>query len=257
MDGQLSGTVAAGTRVKKVIRRIGTRFSRSQKSFDPIIDAISTYSMCDLDALKLISRLASYVNSSGIEGDLVECGVCNGGSAALIASRMAGRNLNLWLYDSFEGLPPTNDVDGDDARRWIGKCVGTKEQVLNALAIVNFPLDKVIIKEGWFEQTFEDPTPEKICFLHIDADWYASVSLCLETFYDSVSPGGVILLDDFGYWEGCREAFYDFCASKGIKPVLERAGSSQAFWIKGQLHNRGSRVAMPAGDSAENYAEPG
>ena len=77
-----------------------------------------------------------------------------------------------------------------------------------------------------------------IAFLHIDADWYDSVQLALETFYDRVSTGGVIILDDFGHWEGCREAFYDFAADRGIKPLLERFGHTQAYWIKDRTHNR-------------------
>ena len=50
--------------------------------------------------------------------------------------------------------------------------------------------------------------------------------------------GGIIVLDDFGFWEGAREGFYDFCEKQGIKPLLERTGPWQAFWRKGYQHNR-------------------
>src|SRR5207247_789331 len=105
--------------------------------------------------------------------------------------------------DSFEGMPETKDVDGDDAKEWVGKCVGSIDTVYEALNVANFPLDRVVVRKGWFEETFNQPLPDKISFLNIDADWYASVSLCLETMYDRVVEGGVVLLDDFGYWEGC------------------------------------------------------
>jgi O-methyltransferase len=68
--------------------------------------------------------------------------------------------------------------------------------------------------------------------LHIDADWYDSVFYSLETFYQRVSDGGFIVLDDFGHWEGAREAFYDFCMEHSIKPLIERTGYTQAFWRK-------------------------
>ena len=104
-----------------------------------------------------------------------------------------------------------------------------------------------VIRKGWFENTFKMPLPEKIAFLHIDADWYASVTLALDTFYDRVEDGGIIVLDDFGHWEGCRESYYDFVQKKNIKPLLERFGHTIAFWIKGRTHNRDfvGEVAIP------------
>ncbi len=62
--------------------------------------------------------------------------------------------------------------------------------------------------------------------------------LTLETFYPAMPPGGCVVLDDFGYWPGCREAFYDFCRRSGEKPLLERVGGTQAWWIKGLAANR-------------------
>jgi O-methyltransferase len=224
--------------MKSFIRKAFSKPNGS--SGDSYIDAIRPYTMCDLDALRSISRLASYVTEKQITGDLVECGVCNGGTAALIASLANGNARKLWLYDSFEGMPETKEIDGEDAKQWVGKCVGQVEIVYQALNTVNFPNDRVILKKGWFDETFKQPLPDRISFLNIDADWYASVSLCLETFYDRVVDGGVILLDDFGYWEGCREAYYDFCGARKLKPLLERAGRTQAYWIKGRGHNRDS-----------------
>jgi O-methyltransferase len=80
--------------------------------------------------------------------------------------------------------------------------------------------------------------PERVALLHCDADWYDSVHIVLRTFYPLIPPGGCVILDDFGYWEGCREAFYDFCLQRGEKPLLERLEADQAYWIKGKTHNR-------------------
>jgi|SRR5882724_4071215 len=226
--------------MKNLLRKAFAKPPAPASSGDPHIDAIRAYTMCDLAALKSISRLASYIAINNVEGDLVECGVCNGGTAALIASLAGGEARRLWLYDSFEGMPETNDVDGADAKQWVGKCVGAVETVYEAISIAGFPANRVVLRKGWFDDTFQQPLPDKISFLNIDADWYKSVSHCLETFYDNVVGGGVVLLDDFGYWEGCREAFYDFCADRKIKPLLERAGRTQAYWIKDRTHNRES-----------------
>jgi O-methyltransferase len=62
--------------------------------------------------------------------------------------------------------------------------------------------------------------------------------LVLETFYPLIPDGGVVILDDFGHWEGCRVAFYDFCKKFDEHPLLERVDYTQAYWIKGKKHSR-------------------
>jgi len=98
--------------------------------------------------------------------------------------------------------------------------------------------EEFIIREGWFQDTFKQPLPENVALLHCDADWYQSVTIALETFYPRMPAGACVILDDFGYWDGCRIAFYDFCEKYGERPLLERVGNTQAFWIKGKEHNR-------------------
>jgi O-methyltransferase len=134
---------------------------------------------------------------------------------------------------------PRPGLDGPEAAAATGACVGSESKVREVLRLAGFKEANVILKKGWFEQSFkEDPHPETIALLHLDCDWYESVLLSLRTFYDRVSEGGTIVLDDFGHWEGCREAFYDFAAERRLKPLLERFGHTQAFWIKGRTHNR-------------------
>jgi len=203
-----------------------------------LIDLVSPYTMVGSDRLRNLVDCVSRINMAGIQGDVVECGVCDGGSSALMAKYM-GNNRHIWMYDSFQGMPETTERDGNEAREFEGSCVGSVENVHRALAALGIKEESYRIIEGWFEESFVNhPLPEKVALLHCDADWYDSVLLVLNTFYDRIPDGGVIVLDDFGYWEGCREAFYDFCFAKGIKPLLERAGHSQAFWIKGRETTR-------------------
>ena len=205
----------------------------------PELSRVATYSMSAPQVLQRQYALARDVVARSVGGDFVECGVCNGGSAAAIALGFRGAARHIWLYDSFEGLPTPKEVDGLDATSYEGRCVGSEDAVRAALRIANVAAEDCTIRKGWFQQTFQRPLPDAVAFLHVDADWYESVMLTLMTFYDRVSEGGVILLDDFGHWEGCREAFYDFAANRNIKPLLERFGHSQGFWIKGKPHNRG------------------
>jgi len=199
---------------------------------------VKNHTLTSPERIKNLIRLGEYCNQSNIEGDFVECGTYKGGTAAVLSSCM-GSGRHLWLYDSFQGMPETSDIDGLDASDCVGVCAATVADVKEAMQLVSTREDKYSIYEGWFEDTFKpENLPEKVALLHCDADWYNSVLLVLNTFYDRIPDGGCIILDDFGYWEGCREAFYDFCAAKGIKPLLERVGSSQAYWIKGKEANR-------------------
>ena len=205
--------------------------------YERLIKKIKPYTLCDSLRIKSLIRLSKHLNKQGIEGDFVECGTYKGGTAAIL-SRYMGPERHLYLYDSFKGMPPTSDKDGAEAAKWVGKCQGTVEDVREAMRLVSTGDGHYTIIEGWFENTFREILPEKVAFLHCDADWYDSVTLVLDTFYPLVSEGGCVVLDDFGYWEGCREAFYDFCEKCGEKPLLERVGRSQAYWIKDKKHNR-------------------
>ena len=176
---------------------------------------------------------------AGIEGDIVECGVWNGGSAAVMAAAIANYpGRQIWLYDTFEGIPAPGPQDEAFAQAFAGEFVASGDSVLEVLRKVKFPLDRVVLRRGTFRDAFREPPPSKVALLHIDADWYESVLSALQTFYVAVADGGLIVLDDFGHWEGARKAFYTFCRSQGIQPLLERVGYTQAFWFKGREHNR-------------------
>ncbi|MCU0549685.1 MAG: TylF/MycF family methyltransferase [Leptolyngbya sp. Prado105] len=218
---------------------------------DPVLlQQVQPYTLCTSDRLTNLAALCEYLNLNQIAGDFVECGTYKGGSAAVISTLLGSRHL--WLYDSFAGMPPTTDKDSDAAKDWVGECVATIEELKTILRTVGTEEQSYTIRAGWFETTFQTELPQQIALLHCDADWYDSVTLVLETFYPRIVPGGCVVLDDFGYWEGCREAFYDFCARHQEKPVLERIGPDQAFWIKGRLHNR---QAVPQIAAHENSVE--
>ena len=205
----------------------------------PELKAINAYSMAGLRRLENLYGLAAAVAARNVPGDFVECGVFNGGSAAAISCALRETDRRGWLYDSFAGLPQTTAADGPDAESFVGKCVGSETQVHAAMRLARSPVDRYTIRKGWFQETFATgPLPEAVALLHIDADWYESVLLALDTFYDLVPDGGVVVLDDFGHWEGCREAFYDFVAQRKIKPLLERFDQTQAHWVKNRQHNR-------------------
>ncbi len=177
--------------------------------------------------------LAKRIEKENIPGDVIECGVCNGGTAALLA-RFATRsrlNRTIWLLDSFQGMPETTPEDGDAAKAHIGKEVGDPARVKKVLGDVGANMNRVRIVPGWFQHTFTTVSASEIALLNIDADWYESVKLCLETFYDRVVPGGFISLDDYGHWPGCRRAVDEFFQVRQLPYKLHQVDYT-AHWFR-------------------------
>jgi len=214
--------------------------NKAKRLTDPtekLLEKVKPYTMSSRLKLRSLKNLAELVNENKVPGDFVECGTFKGGSAAIISTALTPAR-RLWLFDSFEGLPDVKDIDGVDSKEWVGKCRAAEEDVIEALTNVGASPNQYLLRKGWFQETFRGELPGQVALLHCDADWYDSVLLTLETFYERIPPGGVVVLDDFGWWEGCREAFYDFCNRHGEKPLLERVDCDQAYWIKGKTDNR-------------------
>jgi O-methyltransferase len=181
-----------------------------------------TYTMVTNKNLIALYRLVQHVDKMGLPGDIVECGVWNGGSAAImgVAAQKTNncKNRRLWLFDSFEGLPPPTEKDGDLERRnyFAGWCKGDANKVRWIFGKLGVPLEVVSIVPGWFDKTLRGSPVNCIAILHVDADWYDSVKLVLDVFYDKVTPGGFIILNDYGAWPGCNQAVNDFFAEQNL-----------------------------------------
>ena len=181
--------------------------------------AVRRYTMTSNARLRALHDGAEQVMRSGIAGDIVECGSARGGSAALLALALAaaGSDRLLWIFDTFEGMPEpsANDPDQELARKYVGTCRGTLEEVTALFRDLQI-LQKARMVKGLFQDTLSRAPVEKISLLHIDGDWYDSVMTCLQSLYDRVTPGGIVQIDDYGYWEGARNAVDDFFKQRGL-----------------------------------------
>jgi len=202
--------------------------------------AVAPYTLIGEQQLATLHNLSRNIADAGIPGALVECGVANGGSAAIIAEpHVHDTARRLWLYDSFEGIPPAGPQDGHLAQSHTGEWKGTQERVRETLALVGYPERLVQWRKGLFADTMASgqPLPACVALLHVDCDWHDSVLLALRTFYARVSDGGYVILDDFNYWPGCRRAFYIWCQETGEMPLIERSGKYGLWWCKGHISN--------------------
>jgi len=207
----------------------------SPSEFSALYRQVRTHTMCSNARLRGLYRGLRHVVIRDIPGDVVECGSARGGSAALMALtlRKLGTHRKMWLFDTFEGLPAPSaqDPDRDIGDLFTGTCVGTVEEVRDLFRRLDLS-HEVEFVQGLFQNTLPLTPVSQIAFLHIDGDWYESVKACLDHLYDHVTPGGVIQLDDYGYWKGARKAVDEFLNVRGVRAALHRLDYSGRFLIK-------------------------
>lgn len=151
------------------------------------------------------------------QGAIVECGTWKGGMIAGVA-RLLGKDREYYLFDSFEGLPPAKDIDGESAISWqkekdpanyYDNCKASETDALNAMKKAG--IENPILKKGWFNETLPGMKFENgISILRMDADWYDSTMDIFTNLFDQVLPGGLILIDDYYTWDGCTRAVHDY-----------------------------------------------
>ncbi len=183
------------------------------------------------ERIQSLARLAQRLEDEHIPGDVVECGVYKGGTAALLARTATRSRLprTLWLFDVFRGMPPATAADGPEAPSWVGNLTSSPRRVERLLRRAGADLSRVRIVPGLFQHTFPSVRIPQIALLNIDADWYESVKLCLDTFYDSVVPRGFISIDDYGAWPGCRLAVDEFFRLRALSFPLHPVDTAHWF----------------------------
>ena len=204
-----------------------------------IIESVASLTMTSPERILGLCNAVDYLSQNEIQGDFVECGVWRGGSMAAAARTLLSNgdsNRALWLYDTFDGMsePTDEDIDflgqsaevlldqqdRDDAKSiW---CYSPLEQVKSAMANTGYPSDKVRFVEGKVEDTLPVHVPERISLLRLDTDWYESTRCELEYLFPKLVPGGVLIVDDYGHWEGCRRAVDEYFEENKIPMLLNR-----------------------------------
>ncbi len=200
---------------------------RDSFSSDPFARQYRTvrpYTMSGNMRLRGLHAAIQHVTALGIPGDVVECGAARGGSAALmgLALKETGAARTLWVFDTFEGIPPPTvaDPDHEIAALYTGDFRGVLEEVQDLFRQLGI-LDQARLVKGMFQDTVPRCDVGAIAVLHVDGDWYESVKVCLDHLYDRVSPGGIIQIDDYGHWEGARKAVDEFVTARGITVPLK------------------------------------
>jgi hypothetical protein len=224
------------------------------------IKMIRPYTMLTLPRLITLYQQAVFCERFGLRGSFVECGTWKGGAVGLMALanlKYASKPRHLHLFDSFEGVPePDQSVDGERAVEQVlavggeakGRLqpvkgfyetyangtgtIGINQRLLEEL--IGYAHDYVHYHKGWFQNTLpcDVSRMDEIAILRIDGDWYASTKICLDYLYDKVVKGGFVVIDDYGFYEGCRRAVDEFVEERNIQVFINYIDSSGRYWIK-------------------------
>lgn len=175
-----------------------------------------------------------------LEGDVVECGVTNGGSALALylgSKKNKKQKRQLWLYDTFDGMPQPGPQDGPKAlAKWQARrgewCKGDQGKVLALAKELRVSESALQLREGDFERTIANPEGYDMALLHIDATLYRSTKLALESLYSQVIPGGIVTISGVGHWPGLQLAMNEFFATLPSKPNVSIIDAINWYWKK-------------------------
>lgn len=229
------------------------RFKEQLGDIDPSVSetirVVSPYTMTSMQRLVALCDAVQYVARNQVPGDIVECGVWKGGSMMAIARTLMqadDQSRHLYLFDTFEGMTPPSDKDisaqgksasdllrnedkGDSQSVW---CVAPLDEVRRVIGSVGYDPSKVHFVKGRVEETLPRMAPERISLLRLDTDWYESTRHEMEQLFPRLSKGGVLIIDDYGHWQGARQAIDEYIKEYKLQILLHRIDETGRCAIK-------------------------
>jgi predicted O-methyltransferase YrrM len=216
------------------------------------ISEVTQFTMTSPKRLRALRCATQYVLARRVPGDFAEAGVWRGGSTMLMAAtalHAGDRSRGVWLYDTFEGMPMPQAVDvavatgeaaagrfqatkaGADSSAW---CDAPLDEVKANMARIGYPSEAVRYIVGKTQQTLPTAAnrPAQLALLRLDTDWYESTKAELENLFDRLSPGGVLIIDDYGHWAGCMRAVDAFFAEREPKYLFNRIDTIGRMMVK-------------------------
>lgn len=195
---------------------------------------VRPFTMTSVARLQALIKATRYVAKHAIPGAIVECGVWRGGSMLTVARTLldcGDARRELYLFDTFAGMsePGPEDVrriDGATAqwtleeggeREWLTAGLERVKQTMNRCA---YDPARLRFVAGKVEDTLPGAAPELIALLRLDTDWYQSTRHELEHLFPRLAPGGVLIIDDYGWWEGARRAVDEYFGTGGPRMLL-------------------------------------
>lgn len=227
----------------------GWRFADLGPDEKNLVRCVRPYTMTSTEGICALINAVRYTIKGEIPGAIVECGVWRGGSMAAVARTLAQMNCfdrDLYLFDTFQGMPPPGARDinwaGEDAHDLFRKrngngsgsdwCLASEEDVEKVMSGCGYDESKIHLVRGRVEETIPAQAPDTIALLRLDTDWYESTRHELTHLFPRLVRGGVIIIDDYGHWQGARQATDEYLAENKVKIFLSRIDYTERIGVK-------------------------
>lgn len=220
-----------------------------EEDFKKIYNLTKDYTTTSRERRYILYKAVEYIVKAKIPGDLVECGVWKGGSSMIMAYTLLkteDKKRKIWLYDTYTGMSkPTEDdkrLEGtsyamenwkknqkENYNLWAFSPI---EEVKKNMSSTGYPEKNLVFVKGKIEDTIPEKMPSKIALLRLDTDWYESTYHSIKYLFPLLSPGGVLILDDYGAWAGAKKAIDKYLKEKNINILLSCIDNDSRIGIK-------------------------
>ncbi len=250
--------------MKRIVNRILSKFGYQISKIGPKLTLpadiesnstfMETYHLCGKFTMTSVYRMyalfqaTGYISRHKIAGDVVECGIWKGGSAMMVAQTLVALSdvrRQIFLYDTYEGMPEPTDVDIDRLGRvarnkWNENqtenhnawCYAPLDEVKSNLARTQYPLERLMFVKGKVEDTIPTTIPQQIALLRLDTDWYQSTYHELTHLFPLLVRGGIIIIDDYNHWQGQRKAVDQYFSENNVQIALVRIDKGGVIGVK-------------------------
>lgn len=219
----------------------GSLDNSEDAGFPAIWEACQPYTMTSFERGLALYRSVRYLVENEVPGDFVECGVWRGGSVMLMMrtlQELGADPRRIWLFDTFDGMTPPSEVDVDYKGNTASMLLNAREiaredchvtafaayeTVVENVSSVGYPMDLVRFVRGDVSNTIPATQAEidRLALLRLDTDFYDSTLVELQHLYPKLQQHGVLLIDDYGHWEGARRAVDEYFAARpGVAPFF-------------------------------------
>jgi O-methyltransferase len=213
------------------------------------IRQVRSRTMTSPERLFALIQAVRHVSTAAIAGDVVECGVWRGGSmmaAARTLLECEDVSRQLYLFDTFGGMSSPTDkdvaVDGQTALELMSTarkddpttalCYASIDDVKSGMLSTGYPAARMHFVKGNVEDSIPAYAPETIAILRLDTDWYESTRHEMAHLFPRLVRGGVLIVDDYGHWKGCRQAVDEYLEANGISLLLNRVDYTGRIAVK-------------------------
>lgn len=213
-----------------------------------IIDRIKPFTMTSMERIKTLLDAVEYINNYKIEGDYVECGTWKGGSVmGMLLKQLdyGSVNKDIWIFDTFSGMSNPLEIDKDCNDQNAVDLLSNSDMLISHvwayssfeetsknILSTGYPSEKIHFIKGMVEETVPNTCVEKISLLRLDTDWYESTKIELEYLFPKLVSGGILIIDDYGHWKGCKQAVDEYFAKINYPAFLSRIDYTGRVLIK-------------------------